>query len=92
LLRMTWIEFVGYAAAFCTTAAYLPQVTRVWRTRKCEDVSLKMLLILMTGLALWLAFGLIKGEFSIVLANAVTFLLAGVLLTLKLRGRGARSE
>jgi MtN3 and saliva related transmembrane protein len=89
---MTWIEFVGYAAAFCTTAAYLPQVTRVWRTRQCEDVSLKMLLILMTGLALWLAFGLIKGEFSIVLANAVTFLLAGVLLTLKLRGRGARSE
>lgn len=91
LSRMNWIE-LGYAAAFCTTTAYLPPVARVWSTRQCDDVSLTMLLILMSGLALWHVFGLIKSEFSIVAANSVTFLLAGILLTFKLRRRGARPE
>jgi MtN3 and saliva related transmembrane protein len=89
---MDWIEMMGYAAAFCTTAAYVPQVARVWRTRKCEDLSLKMLLLLMGGLALWLGFGLAKGEISIIAANGTTLALAGVILVFKLRSSKSQPQ
>lgn len=83
---MNSLDLLGYAAALCTTGAYVPQVFKVWRTRSTEDISLKAFLILMTGLALWLLYGVWKGEFPIIAANGVTLALAGVILFFKLRG------
>ena len=82
---MDLLDLTGYAAALCTTGAFVPQVVRVWRTRSTEDISLRMFLILTTGLILWLIYGLWKGEFPIVAANGVTLLLAGTILFFKLR-------
>src|SRR3954451_14859887 len=45
---MALMDYIGYAAAVCTTSAYIPQVTRVWRTRSTKDISLKMFLVLIT--------------------------------------------
>ncbi|HYE00962.1 MAG TPA: SemiSWEET transporter [Alphaproteobacteria bacterium] len=78
------LDITGYAAALCTTGAYLPQVIRVWRTRSTEDISLWMFLVLVTGLVLWLVYGLWKGEIPIVAANAVTLVLASIILYFKL--------
>jgi MtN3 and saliva related transmembrane protein len=82
---MAWADYIGYAAAFCTTSAYVPQVVRVWRTRSTGDISLKMFLVLVTGLALWLTFGVLKGEWPIMLANGITRLLASTILLFKLK-------
>jgi MtN3 and saliva related transmembrane protein len=82
---MALVDYIGYAAAFCTTGAYVPQVLRVWRTRSTQDISLKMFLVLVTGLALWLTFGVLKGEWPIMLANGVTLILAGLILLFKLK-------
>ena len=78
-------QWVGYAAAMCTTGAYVPQVLRVWRTRSTKDISLKMFLVLVTGLSLWLTFGILKGEFPIIAANGITLCLAGTILFFKLK-------
>ena len=80
-------DWIGYAAAFCTTTAYVPQVLRVWRTRSTRDISLRMFLVLVTGLSLWLTYGITKGEPPIVIANSVTLTLAGTILFFKLRYR-----
>jgi MtN3 and saliva related transmembrane protein len=80
-------DWLGYAAAFCTTTAYVPQVLRVWRTRSVRDISLRMFLVLVTGLGLWLTYGITKGEPPIVIANSVTLTLAGTILVFKLRYR-----
>ena len=79
--------WTGYAAAFCTTAAFVPQVLRVWRTRSTGDISLRMFLVLVTGLCLWLVYGFWRGELPIVVANGATLLLAGTILFFKLRHR-----
>ncbi len=84
---MTFSDLIGYAAAFCTTSAYVPQVLRVWRTRSTRDISLRMFLVLITGLSLWLTYGLWKGELPIVIANSITLTLAGTILFFKLRYR-----
>ena len=82
---MTLLDWTGYAAAFCTTVAFVPQVLRVWRTRSTEDISLRMFLVLVTGLCLWLAYGFGKGEVPIIVANGATLLFAGTILSFKLR-------
>ena len=77
---MALLDYTGYAAALCTTGAYIPQVLRVWRTRSTQDISLKMFLVLVTGLSLWLVYGFWKGEIPLIAANSVTLLLASTIL------------
>ncbi|WP_374349837.1 SemiSWEET transporter [Chitinimonas sp.] len=76
---------IGMIAGFCTTAAFVPQVISVWRTRHARDISLAMYLILLAGVALWFAYGLMIGSLPVVLYNALTFVLAGAVLVMKLR-------
>ncbi len=82
---MSLLDLTGYAAACCTTGAFVPQVVRVWRTRSTHDVSLRMFLILITGLVLWLVYGVWKGEFPIIAANGATLVLAVTILYFKIR-------
>jgi MtN3 and saliva related transmembrane protein len=82
---MALLDYSGYAAALCTTGAYIPQVVRVWRTRSTHDISLKMFLVLVTGLALWLTYGIWRGEVPIIIANGVTLLLACIILFFKVK-------
>lgn len=82
---MTPITLIGLAAAFCTTIAYLPQAIQTWRTRSTKDLSLPMLLVLSTGLLLWLIYGSIIGDVPLIAANSVTLVLACTILYFKLR-------
>lgn len=76
---------IGLAAALCTTAANLPQVKKAWTTGETDDISLKTLLLFGGGLALWVSYGLLKGDIIIILANVVSLALIVILLYLKLR-------
>src|SRR4051812_41276127 len=84
-MTMALLDYTGYAAAFCTTTAYVPQVIKVWRTRATKDISLKMFLVLVTGLALWLTYGIWRGEVPLMLANGATLTLAGTILYFKIK-------
>jgi MtN3 and saliva related transmembrane protein len=79
------IKLLGFAAATCTTLAYAPQFIKVWKTRSTEDISLGMFLAMMLGVTLWLIYGLLSGDAPLVVANAITLLLAGGILAMKLR-------
>lgn len=82
---MTALAVLGYAAAICTTASFVPQVLRVWRTRSADDISAAMYVLFIAGLALWIAYGLLLRAWPIVVANSVTIALAGTILGLKWR-------
>ena len=75
---------IGGFAAFCTTVSYVPQVKKAWQTKQTGDLSLKMLLILGTGLALWAAYGFMKSDWVIIVANCVSLALLGNLVWFKL--------
>ncbi|QIO32248.1 SemiSWEET transporter [Bradyrhizobium sp. 1(2017)] len=79
------IKLIGFAAATCTTVAYAPQAIKVWKTRSTGDISLGMFLVMVLGLALWLIYGLLSGDAPLIASNAVTMLLAGGILFMKLR-------
>ena len=82
---MNWITVMGLFAGTCTTAAFLPQVVKIFRTRKTEDISLFMYIILTTGILLWMIYGWLNGDIPLVLANGITFFLASSILVMKLR-------
>ena len=82
---MNWITVMGFIAGICTTSAFLPQVVKIFRTRKTEDISLFMYIILTTGILLWIIYGSLNGDIPLVLANGITFIFASSILVLKLR-------
>ena len=84
-MSTTLITAIGFAAEALTTLAFLPQAVKSWRSRSTSDVSLGMALLLVTGIVLWLAYGLLRGDLPIIAANAVTLVLAGSILVSKLR-------
>jgi MtN3 and saliva related transmembrane protein len=84
-MSTTLITAIGFAAAALTTLAFLPQAVKSWRSRSTSDVSLGMALLLVTGIVLWLAYGLLRADLPIIAANAVTLVLAGSILVSKLR-------
>lgn len=82
---MNTINFLGLMAGGLTTAAFLPQVIKTWRSQSANDLSLGMFLMFSTGVALWLIYGLIVKDIPVIAANSVTLVLALILLYFKLR-------
>ena len=79
------IEIIGLIAAFFTTSAFVPQVVKTWKTKEVENLSLTMYLVMLTGVILWLIYGIYINSLSIILANIVTITLVCVIIVLKLR-------
>jgi MtN3 and saliva related transmembrane protein len=79
------VDLIGLVAATLTTFAFLPQVITTWRSRSTTGLSLVMLSVLATGVALWLVYGLGAGQLPVILANGATLVLVLILLALKIR-------
>ena len=80
----TLVDVIGSLAACLTTASFVPQAWMSFKTRDVSGVSLGMYSVFMAGIALWLVYGLLLGAWPIVIANAITLLLAFAILTMKL--------
>ncbi len=78
-------EIVGYSAAALTTASFLPQLIKAWKTKETKSLSLSMLWLLILGLGLWLTYGILTQAYPVIAANGVTIVMVGVVLALKLR-------
>ncbi len=78
-------QMVGYVAGFLTTVSFLPQVIKVWKSRSAKDISLGMFVLFTLGVSLWLVYGVMLGGAPIIVANAVTLVLASLVLVAKLR-------
>jgi MtN3 and saliva related transmembrane protein len=78
-------EFIGYIAAFCTTASFLPQAILTIRTRDTQSLSFGMYSLFTTGVILWLIYGIYKHDYALIWANAITFLLAATILGFKIK-------
>jgi MtN3 and saliva related transmembrane protein len=76
---------IGGFAAVCTTFSILPQLKKCWETGSAGDLSLRMLLLHSTGVALWIGYGVFRGDWVIIISNAVSLVLLLGILYFKLR-------
>jgi MtN3 and saliva related transmembrane protein len=79
------MEIIGLVAASLTTAAYVPQVYKTWKEKSTKDISLSMYAVLLTGVLLWLVYGIYLGSLPIILSNIITSMLLLFMLAMKLK-------
>lgn len=82
---MDSITLLGLAAGLLTTASFLPQVLKTWKTRSAGDLSYGMIVLFTSGISLWLLYGIRIQSLPIILANAVTILLLLILFGMKIQ-------
>jgi len=76
---------LGLAAGTLTTAAFVPQLVKAWRSKSTGDLSWGMLVTFSTGVLLWLIYGVWIDSLPVILANAITLLLQAGIVFLKIR-------
>lgn len=79
------LEWLGYVAATLTTAAFVPQALKTIRSRDTRGISLWMYVVFTIGIVFWFGYGIVLGSWPMIVANAITFVLAATILALKLR-------
>ena len=72
---MTIISITGIAASFFTAVSLIPQLVKLLKEKKAENVSLGMLAILFAGLGLWVGYGFLKKDWIIIASNSFSFLI-----------------
>ena len=82
---MNWIEILGYFAAFCTTLSFIPQTIKTIKTKDTSGLSLSMYSIFFLGVSCWFVYGAIISNYPIIIANAITLILAGIILYMKIK-------
>ena len=84
-MNYSFIQILGFISGILTTIAFIPQVLKVWVTRKTEDISLLMFIIFITGIIGWLIYGILIVNYPLILANSVTLVLAILIIIGKIR-------
>jgi len=77
------IEIIGFLAAVLTTASFVPQVFRIWKTKEVKDISFVMYLSMFFGVSLWFYYGFIINSISMMIANIISALLVLSILYFK---------
>ncbi|ROV59516.1 glutathione synthetase [Vibrio ponticus] len=79
------ITVLGYVAAFCTTCSFVPQVIHILKSKDTRSISLAMYTVFVLGVLLWFVYGVLVKDWPVIVANAITLLLASFILCLKVR-------
>ena len=73
-------NILGLVAGGITSVAMLPQLIKVLKEKDVKDLSLLMIVVLITGLSLWVWYGFMEDELPIILSNAFAVLVNIALL------------
>jgi MtN3 and saliva related transmembrane protein len=79
------IALVGILATIFAVSSTVPQIIKGIKTKKMDDVSVWLIMALITGLSLWVVYGIAKNDTVIAGGNSVGVSLNGILLLLKIK-------
>jgi MtN3 and saliva related transmembrane protein len=80
-----YTQYIGIGAGICTAVSMLPQLFKIIREKKAEDISYYMIAVLLIGLAGWVAYGVLKKDIPIIITNAFSFALNTVVLIFSIK-------
>jgi MtN3 and saliva related transmembrane protein len=89
---MDYVTILGLVAGALTSLCEIPQIHRIWKRKCAADVSYKMYLLLSAGVVLWIIYGVLEDQLAVIVTNVVNLFLNAILLSLKWKYRGAKSE
>jgi len=81
---MKWRDYLGYIGVVTGSLTFVPQVYMAWKTRSVGDLSIWMLLILLTNVVIWLIYGITGKDKAMILVNSIILVLSLLMLYFKL--------
>jgi MtN3 and saliva related transmembrane protein len=78
-------EIVGIGAGICTSISLLPQLIKLLKNKRAEDISLFYLIILLIGLSLWVWYGVLREDIPIIVTNCFSLLLNVTIIIVGIR-------
>lgn len=78
-------DLIGSLAAILATVSFVPQTLKSIRTGDLSGISLAMYGLFSAGVAFWMVYGVLIQSWPIIIANAITFAQALLILVLKIR-------
>lgn len=82
-----WATVIGTVAGILSTASFVPQVLKAWR-EGTGSISQRMYMVTVSAFTLWTLYGFVIGSWPVIVFNALSLILSGTILVLKLRSRG----
>lgn len=74
----------GWLATAASTVSFVPQAWKIIKTRETKDISRWMYMVTVAGFACWTAYGILLGQWPIIVTNSICFALSGFILVMKL--------
>lgn len=81
---MNGIELVGHAGSLLSSLIFMPQVYKVWKTKRTQDLSLTMVLLVFTSTIVWIIYGVGMGLWPVIICNSIISVLSLTLIYFKL--------
>ncbi|MBZ4044305.1 MULTISPECIES: SemiSWEET family sugar transporter [Flavobacterium] len=72
---MNYIDLIGLFAGICVTISVIPQIIKVWKTKKVKQISLLTFGVLTFGIAIWVVYGILKKDLPVIVTNSVSLFL-----------------
>lgn len=85
-------EIVGLVAGICTSLSLLPQLVKLLKNKKAEDISLFYLIILFIGLGMWIWYGFLREDLPIMATNGFSLIINGIIIVLGIKYKRAHKE
>jgi MtN3 and saliva related transmembrane protein len=77
---MDFVNAIGLFAGCCVTLSVIPQIIKVWRTKKVQQISLLTFSVLTFGIAIWVVYGILKEDLPIIITNSVSLFLNSLMI------------
>lgn len=74
---------IGIVAGVLTGISLLPQLIKLIKEQKGDDISIGMLVCLLAGLACWITYGFLKMDYPILITNSFSLLVNITIICLK---------
>ena len=79
---MDWPTIVGTIGAIASVSSFTPQAWKIIRERRTEGLSLGMFALTTLAFVSWTTFGILKGEWTLIVPNAICLVLAAFILVM----------
>ena len=78
----TFTEVVGITAGIFTSLSLLPQIIKILKEKKTQNISLFYLFVLLCGLGLWTYYGFLREDIPIIATNIFALILNAIMIAL----------
>jgi MtN3 and saliva related transmembrane protein len=78
-------DVIGIIAGILVLSSFIPQLHKAYKTKRMIDVSIYLMVLIASGMFLWVIYGIIRRDPVIIGTNAAGFVLNIILMILKLK-------